>query len=181
MHLRPYTLSLVALLLASLWGSCFAMTPQEEKQSAEITGEVVVQYGEQAPFPGYAGRVFPKKDFPVYLFNWQESGAIRHMLGKLEKDIKAAKEAHGDAEKSEKWWIVEKRVEDIYKLVTSLIPSGHVRTDEKGRFVFKNLKVGEKYFVVATDLVYETGIILLDRIVGPLKPGKNEVRLVDKI
>ena len=138
-----------------------------------------MQYGERAPFPGYAGRTFPKKNFPVYLFGWQESGWIRHMLNKLEKDTEAAMKAK--PHDSDKWWIAQKRAEDIHKGVTTVRPSGHTKTDEKGCFVFKNLKPGEKYLVVATDIVYEEGILLLYQIVGPLKPGKNEVRLVDRI
>lgn len=166
------------LAVALSWGSCIAQEPPVQEQTAKIVGEIVVQYGEGAPFPSYAGKVFPDDNFPVYLFAWQESGVIRDMLKKLERDTQAARE---DPENSDKWWMVEKRMEDIHKLVNELTPSQRTKTDEKGHFAFEGLKPGEKYLVVAIDLVYETGFILHHQVVGPLKAGKTDVRFVEKI
>ena len=52
-----------------------------------------------------------------------------------------------------------------------------IRTDKEGRFKFDQLESGERYLVIAADNVYERGIYLTPRIIGPLKPGRNSVRL----
>jgi hypothetical protein len=177
MHLRTYRLLWVLISISLSGTSCFAQTSPVEKESVEIVGEVVIQYSEKTTLPGYAGRTFPWDKCPIYLFNWEESIALRDWLGKLEHDIKAANEDPGN---SQKWWIVEKRREDAYKLTTGDITAKRAKTDDKGRFFFKDLKPAQKYLVIATDDVHEVGIVLLYQTVGPLKPGTNEVRLVDK-
>jgi len=84
-----------------------------------------------------------------------------------------------DPDSSEKRWIAEKRAEDIYRMVTSTGSLQSTSTDKHGRFMFRNLRVGEKYLVVAADLVADKGIVLTHQIVGPLSPGNNKIRLVN--
>ncbi len=161
-----------SLLLAP----CHMAFPQEQQEQAQIVGEVVVQVPENAPFPDIAGKTLPRKNFPVYIFSWKESPAIRDWLQKLENDMKALNE---DPDDLEKLWIAQKRTEDVYRMVTPAPPGHSTKTDRNGRFVFKNLKVGEKYLVIGAALE-QNGIHLVPQTVGPLSPGENKVILVDK-
>ena len=177
MHLTTKNSLLTVACVASYTISCLAQAPESTPQTAQLVGEVVAQYSEQSTRPGYAGRTFPKKNFPVYLFEWKWARGLRGWLNKLEKDIEAARQ---DPTDSDKWWIVEKRREDAYRDIIESVSARRTRTGDKGRFSFDNLEAGKKYLVVAADEVYEVGIILLYETVGPLEPGKNEVHLVDK-
>lgn len=140
-------------------------------------GEVVIQISEKALFHKFAGKTLPRKNFPVYIYTWEESVAIRGSLKKLEKDIKAKDE---DLDDFEKFWIVQKRAEDIYRMLVSAPPSHSTKTDDDGRFVFRNLKVGEKYLIIGATVEHGVGITLLPQVVDPLSPGENRIRLVDK-
>ena len=168
--------SQVAVIFCFFWGGCNAALPQEGKQKTEIAGEVVLQVPEKAPFPEIAGKTLAKKNFPVYIFTWEESAAIRDWLKKREDDIRAADQ---DPQDPEKFWIAQKRTEDIYTMVLGGGDSRGIKTDRNGRFVFKNLKVGGKYLVIGAALEQD-GITLLPQIVGPLSPGVNKVVLVDR-
>lgn len=174
-HSQKPTGKFLITVLFLLLGAC-SPAPRADNESAEIAGEVVAEVPPGAPFPEIAGKTVPRQGFPVYMFTWQESAAIRDWFEKLSADMKALEEEPNDTEKR---WIAEKRAEDIYRMVVAGGPCRSRKTDKQGRFFFKNLKVGEKYFLVGASLE-EGGIILLPHAIGPLSPGINKARLVDK-
>ena len=181
MRYQVYRVSSVFLVaLLSTWNGV-AQDLQNRQSSAEIAGEIIIQYGDKAPFPGYAGRTFKGDNILVYLYRWEESESIRILLSRTDE---AKEDYDKDRTDSSKIPPIFDLFEQLYKWVSETKPYQKVRTGKDGRFVFKNLKVSEKYFVIATDAAEarEDGVrYWFDRSVGPLSPGKNKIRFVDKI
>lgn len=166
------------LLAACLFATACSGTAEPVKETAEIGGDVTIEYGEQAPFEGYAGRKFKVDGLLVYLFSWEQSGEIRDLLSQLDKayeDVNANRMS---------WHEYIGLVEELYRLVINTPPLQKTRTNKDGKFVFRELKVGEKYLVIATDAAEprEDGVQnFFQKVVGPLSPGKNEIHFVEKV
>lgn len=156
--------------------ACSAVLPEERQPPPSIAGDVVIHVSEKSPFADIRGKSLPRANFPVYLFTWDESEVLREWFDKLDNDMSALSENPGDPEKQ---WIAEKRSEDIYRMIVPSSPSRRRMTDKSGQFAFEGLEVGEKYFVVGAKLEQE-GFTLLPRVVGPLLPGENRIRLVEE-
>lgn len=125
-------------------------------------------------FPNIAGKILPRPNSPVYIIPLKGKFPIQELIDSLEESEKKFNE---NPNSPEELFNAGELLAKVDKIVQSPSIATSTRTDKDGKFVFKNLQAGEKYVLIAIKLS-KGGYLEIHTIVGPLKPGKNTVRLV---